>query len=153
MFFKRLHILFPLFLLFVPLVLFSQNRLSGQILDAENNALEFAVIEVENESNSLVQSSFSDESGKFEITCTNGTYILKVFYLEKNLYQDKITVTENLDIGIIKIDNALFLQEVVITKSNQIHLKKELGKFTVQNIANSQFSKGKNIVEVLKYVL
>lgn len=144
-------VLFTL-LLFLPSFLFSQNKITGQILDVENNPIEFATIQLQTENNISVKNVLSDEFGKFEIEEKSGNYILQISFLGNILFQKDVNLIENVDLGIIKVENSVLLDGIEITANSQLKLKKELGKYVVQNIANSQFSKGKSGVEILKYV-
>lgn len=145
------NILFS-FVFLIPLFLFSQNKITGQILDTENNPVEFATISLQTKDNILLKTEFSDENGYFEIEEKAGNYLLTISFLENVLFQQNIELINNIDLGIIKVENSFLLDGVEITANSQLKLKKELGKYVVQNIANSHFSKGKSGVEVLKYV-
>lgn len=145
------NILF-LFAFLFPLFLFSQNKITGQIFNSENNAVEFASINLQTKDNVLLKSTFSDENGKFEIEEKQGNYFLDISYLGNPLFNKEIELNNNINLGIIKVENSFLLDEISITVTNDIKLKKELGKYVVQNISNSQFSKGKNTIEVLQYV-
>jgi hypothetical protein len=145
------NIIFFLFFIF-PSLLFSQNKVSGQVFDTENYPIEFATIQLQTENSISAKNVLSDEFGKFEIEEKSGNYMLQISFFGNILFQKNINLIENVDLGIIKVENSILLDGVEITANSQLKLKKELGKYVVQNIANSQFSKGKSGVEVLKYV-
>ncbi|MBW1619375.1 outer membrane beta-barrel family protein [Empedobacter falsenii] len=138
-----------LFLFFIfPTILFSQNKITGQIFDAENNPIEFATINLQTQNNTLVKTEFSDEYGKFEIEEKTGIYFLEISYLGNSLYTKNINLTENIDLGIITVENSIQLEGIVITKDKKL-IEKKIDRL-VFNVENSVIATGGDVLDILK---
>lgn len=142
-------ILFIVLLLF-PCLLFSQNKISGQILDAENNAIEFATIQLLTTDHLLIKNEISDEFGKFEIEEKEGSYLLKISYIENTLFEKDINLIENVDLGVILVDNGVELQEIII--ESKLKMKNNFDKYEITNISNSKLAKNRSTLEFLNIV-
>ncbi len=143
---QLLYILITLF----PLISFSQIKVTGQVFDADNNPLEFATVSVFTVGNEIINEELSDETGNFIIGLNEqGHYKIQISYLQNILFEKELVLTKNTDIGVIKVENAILLDELVISLENQLKLKKEVGKYVVSNISASPLSKNKNTYDFL----
>ncbi|MGG5506912.1 MULTISPECIES: TonB-dependent receptor domain-containing protein [unclassified Myroides] len=139
---------FLLFFFLLPTLLFSQSKITGQIFDAESNPIEFATINLQTHHNTLVKTEFSDENGKFEIEEKTGIYFLEISYLGNSLYTKNINLTENIDLGIIAVDNSIKLDGIVITKDKKL-IEKKIDRL-VFNVENSVTATGGDVLDILK---
>lgn len=141
-----------LYLLFTlcPLILFSQIKITGQILDTNNNPIEFATVTLLSLENEIVKGELSNETGNFIVELnTGGHYQIQISYLQNILFEKKIVVTENMDCGVIKVENYILLDGIEITAYNQPKIVKEIGKYVVSNIASSPLSKNRTTFDFL----
>ncbi|MDV2446091.1 hypothetical protein CMU93_01075 [Elizabethkingia anophelis] len=146
---QLLYVLLTLF----SLMYFPQIKITGQILDTDDNPIEFARITLLTIENEIVKEELSDEAGNFIVELnTGGHYKIQIIYLKNLLFEKEITLTEKIDIGIIRSENSVLLDGVEITANIRPKIKKELGKFIIQNPANSPFAKNKPTIDFLRFV-
>lgn len=138
-----------LFAFLFPLFLFSQSKITGQILDEENNPIEFTTINLQTQDNILIKTEFSDENGKFEIEEKQGNYLLDISYLGNPLFTQEIELNNNIDLGIIKVENSFLIEEIVIELKQKPIFNQEYDKF-IFNVENSPLKQGYDGLEVLK---
>ena len=138
-----------LFVFLLPLFSFSQNKISGQILDEKNNPVEFATISLQSDK-ILVKTEFSDENGKFKIEEKTGNYLIEISYLGNVLYVKEINLIENIDLGVIGIDYGVELEEIII--ESKLIMKNNFDKYEITNISSSKLAKNKSTLEFLNTV-
>jgi len=137
-----------LFAFLFPLFLFSQNKITGQILDSENNPVEFATINLQTKDSILLKTEFSDENGKFDIEEKQGNYLLDISYLGNPLFTQEIELNNKVDLGIIKVENSITLQEIIISKEKKL-IEKKIDRL-VFNVENSVAATGGDVLDILK---
>ncbi|WP_395092819.1 TonB-dependent receptor domain-containing protein [Vaginella massiliensis] len=137
-----------LFAFLFPLFLFSQNKITGQILDSENNPVEFATINLQTKDSILLKTEFSDENGKFDIEEKQGNYLLDISYLGNPLFTQEIELNNKVDLGIIKVENSITLQEIIISKEKKL-IEKKIDRL-VFNVENSVAATGGDVLHILK---
>lgn len=143
-------LLIYLLLILSPLVSFSQIKITGQILDTDNNPIEFATITLLSLENEIVKGELSNETGNFIVELnTGGHYQIQISYLQNTLFEKEITVTKNMDLGVIKSESSILLDGIEITAYNQPKIVKEIGKYVVSNIASSPLSKNRTTFDFL----
>ncbi|WP_278011489.1 carboxypeptidase-like regulatory domain-containing protein [Flavobacterium gyeonganense] len=129
------HYLF-IFLLF-SFIGTGQHKISGTILDAKNNPVEFAAISLLKQQDSVFyKSTQTNEKGFFEIThAEKEKYILKISSYGHSEKYLNIDVQSDLQLTPILLEqNAEILNDVTITTSKPI-LKRKIDRieFTVEN--------------------
>jgi len=134
----------------LPIILFSQNKITGSIVDNENNPVEFATINLSTENNVLIKTEISDEHGKFEIEEKIGNYLVEILYFGNPLFKKTITLDKNIDLGTLKIDNSLIIEQVTITKEKKI-IERKVDRL-VFNVENAPETLGQDVMDVLKIV-
>jgi hypothetical protein len=133
---------------FVTSFCYSQNKITGKIVDNESNPVEYAVIFLQSKDSINVKSELSDENGLFTLQdVANGSYKLIIQYFSKNSYTQSINVTSNIDLKVISINSITSLDEIVLVAN--LKIKKELGKYVVTNISSSPLSKNKDSYDFL----
>jgi len=137
-------------LFLLPVILFSQNKITGQILDKQNNPIKFATINLQTQDNVFIKTELSDEHGNFEIEVKNGNYLVEILYLGNSLFKENITLDQNVNLGTIKTDNSITIQEITITKEKKL-IEKKVDRL-VFNVENSIESTGGNVMDILKIV-
>ena len=124
--------------------------ISGEILDANNNAIEFANIIVFNEDQSeVLKGTSTDLKGVFILNnLESNTYILKVSFIGYQTYEQKILLTGNLDLKTIRLeDDVENLDQVNITVKKPT-LTREADRL-IFNVENTALIEG-NMLQVLK---
>nr|WP_321246567.1 TonB-dependent receptor [uncultured Psychroserpens sp.] len=146
---KFLRIL-SLFLLCSYLSYGQDYSISGEILDANNNAIEFANIIVFNEDQSdVLKGTSTDLKGFFILNnLESNTYILKVSFIGYQTYEQKILLTGNLDLKTIRLEDDIEnLDQVNITVKKPT-LTREADRL-IFNVENTALIEG-NMLQVLK---
>ncbi|WP_458626367.1 outer membrane beta-barrel protein [Winogradskyella sp. PC D3.3] len=143
-------LLIYLLLILFPLVSFSQIKITGQILDTNNNPIEFAKVTLLSLKNEIVKGELSNETGDFIVELnTGGPYQIQISYFQNILFENEITITKNMDLGVIKAKNSILLDDIVIKAYNQPKIVKKIGKYIVSNIASSPLSKNRTTFDFL----
>ena len=62
----------------IPILCFSQVKISGQIKDEKNNPVEFIEIQLQNKDSIIFKSELTNAEGKFIIETEKGKYTLIV---------------------------------------------------------------------------
>lgn len=140
-----------LFLLLFSNFCFSQTKITGIIVDGLNKPIENVNVVIKNEEGKTIDGDITDNLGFFSINTKVNKIKIQVFQFNNIFYEKNIEIFKDTDLGKIKINTSQVLQEVVLVSKN-VNVKKELGKYVVDNIANSIFSKGKNVFEAIKYI-
>lgn len=135
-------------LILLPLLLFSQIRIKGEIVDFNNIPSELVEVLLYNSDSTAVKNEFSDINGGFEIEANTGNYRLQLRQLGEVLFEKNIELRKDLNLGIIKIKITNQLQTVVIeTKKKLIERKVDRLVF---NVENSILATGGDAIDALK---
>lgn len=141
----------PIFLLFLAsLTLSAQTELKGKILEkGSQKPLEFADIILMPEGSSDLTGILSNSRGEFKLEATSGKYKLQISYVGQLLFTKELTVAgENIDLGIIEVENSQELDEIIITSRKKL-IEQKVDRL-VFNVANSSRSSQGDVIEVLK---
>ena len=141
---------FLLFILFFSFG-YSQIKVTGIVVDENNKPIENIYVIIKNSDKVSIEGDLTNIEGVFTLNTTIKNVKLQIVQFNEIYYEKDLELNANIDLGKITIDNSKVLQEVVVTEK-KTKLKKELGKFIIDNISTSQFSKGKSSFEVLNYV-
>lgn len=142
-------LLIILIILFLPITIFSQIKITGKIVNQKNKTLEFAEILLSNQDSIPVKIEFPDTRGEFIIAVNSGYYLLEVKQLDTLLWKQKINATNDLNLGTIIIaQKEQHLDEVVVTGKKKIFERK--ADRLIYNVENSISSAGGDAIDVLK---
>jgi hypothetical protein len=130
---------------------FSQTKITGIIIDEDKKPIENINVILKNLENKTIDGDITSSSGHFSLTSNVNRIKIQIVQFNEIYYEKELEAITDINLGNIEINNSKILQEVTIV-SKKSKLKKELGKFIVDNISTSQFSKGKNTFEVLNYI-
>ena len=123
-----------------------KHQLSGHIVDKEQSAIPYATV-VLLDNGQQVTGSTSDGEGKFTLHASSGDYTLYVSYIGYKTSQHNITLSGNLELGAITLEEeSEKIDEVVVT--GQL-IRREADRFVV-DVANSPIAMGKDGEELLK---
>lgn len=136
-----------LFIGFLPLALFSQDNITGKVVDQSVAPIPFAnVILHDKESSELVKGAVTEEDGSFEIVADQGNYYIEISYLG---YATQRADVDQRDMGTITLspqDNQL---EDVTIRAQRPFLQREHDKLVV-NVEGNIMSQGTNTLEMLR---
>ncbi|MBL7886771.1 MAG: TonB-dependent receptor [Flavobacterium sp.] len=149
------------FLVSASNIVFSQNPggkpeakkvlISGRIVEKNTNQpLEYTTITLFNtKANKITGGGISDAKGEFKIEANTGTYDIKIEFISFKPYEIKSkTITENLNLGLITLeDNAQQLNEVVV-RAEKTTVEIKLDK-KVYNVGKDLMVKGGTVSDVL----
>jgi hypothetical protein len=145
------HLIYIL-LTICPFISYSQIKITGQVIDVEQNPIEFATVVLLSKENSVLKLALTNEEGCFIIDVDAGNYRLQITYLQNILFEKEAIFTENIDIGTIKVNNSILIDGVEISAKIRSNIKKELGKYVIHNISNSPFAHNKPLIDYLRFV-
>lgn len=134
----RLNFIFILLLCFTPAFAQDGNslRVTGTIVDEQNNVIPFASVVMHNQADSaLINGAVSDDLGKFQIAAQPGSYYLKISFLsfeEKTVALPNVT-DRDVDVGSIVLkSSSRLLKEVEVTgEKSQMELQLDKRVFNV----------------------
>ncbi|PIE49143.1 MAG: hypothetical protein CSA39_04150 [Flavobacteriales bacterium] len=142
----KLHLFFVLF--FTINLSFSQIEISGKVINEQNQPIDYAEVRLLNADSIAVKSELTNEKGFFIISSKKGSYTFQVSQFGEIIYSNKITIFNNLDLGVLKLNNAINLKEVIVTgKKKLIEVKVDR---IVYNISDDPFNKGSNLMMALQ---
>jgi hypothetical protein len=132
----------------LSLQLFSQVKITGNIIDKENKPIEFAEVLLLTKDSVAVKNQFSDEQGNFSIATKQGKYILHIKNFQGLLYRNNIDLNNDLNLGIIKVDNINKLSDFVVTAQKKL-IERKVDRL-VFNVENSISATGGDAIDALK---
>jgi hypothetical protein len=147
---KKIGLFFTLFTIILPATLFAQVRIKGKIFDNNNTPVEFAETQLLTKDSIAFKSELSNEQGYFSIETKKGVYILLVRQLGKILFSKQLDVSENLDLGLIKVETSQILQEVVVEGKKKL-IEKKIDRL-VFNVASSISASSGDALDALRVV-
>ncbi len=121
---KLIIILF--FVLLIPKVNIAQIK--GKVIDDENNPVEFAAVAVINQKDStLVDYTSTNKNGLFDLKkVSNGKHIFQINLVGYKTYQKMINFNgDPVNMGVLKLETANHLDEVVINAITPVTIKKD----------------------------
>lgn len=146
---KSLHIF--TFLLLYSILSYGQDfSVSGTVIDAENNPIEFANVVLFSEDRSeVLKGTSSDQTGFFGINNLEAkTYVIKVSYIGFTDFTQKIVLTGTLDLQTIVLKEASEQLDEISIIAQKPTIKREADRL-VFNIEKTALVEG-NMLQVLK---
>jgi hypothetical protein len=137
-----------LIFLFIGILTFSQTfHLSGKVTDEENTPVDFAEV-ILSVKDSVLKSELTGEDGSFTFSSLwQENYTLAIKQAGEILHTQNLFLTDNLDLGNIRIQKAKELQNVVVTGQRKLFERK--GDKLIFNVENSEIAKGGTALDVL----
>ena len=141
-------LLVAMLLLGISSTMAQRYNISGRVVDANNAPIAYAtVILTQDDQSKQITGSTTNNEGNFSITASSGKYELNITFIGYNLYKQNITLSANIDLGNITLEESSEkIEEVVVT--SQL-IRREADRFVV-DIANSPIALGKDGEELLK---
>ncbi|SHL59092.1 carboxypeptidase-like regulatory domain-containing protein [Flavobacterium xanthum] len=145
---------FLCFFLLFAVPIFSQNSVTGSVLDRSNTPISQVNVQIKDSKNDkIIAFSFSDTSGNFRLELDKkGLYILKISYLGLKSFTKEIEITNNLlDVGkIILEENKIDLENVII--KNEAAGMTEIGdtlRYRIEKFLNGTEETLKDVIKKL----
>ncbi|KUJ60375.1 hypothetical protein AR687_18200 [Flavobacteriaceae bacterium CRH] len=130
-------------------VSFSQIKVSGKIVNHENNPIDLAEVLLINKDSIANESELTNSNGEFTITIEKGDYLLQIKQFGKKLYTSKIELTHELDLGVIKISQKTeMLADIVVQGKKQI-IERKVDRL-IFNVENTISANGGDAIDALK---
>lgn len=134
-------------LFLLPVTAFSQLKLSGKLIDADNTPLPFATVQLLKPDSSLVLSDLTKEDGSFILSAKSGPFIFRISRFGKTLYIKDLSLSQDTSLGIITVATMKGLAEVTV-QARKPMLRQEYDKL-IFSVENSPLKSGYNGLEVL----
>lgn len=135
-------------ILFIMDVYAQQSRLSGTLINQENIPLEFSEVTLLKHDTAFVGHATTDSIGQFSLFLDKGDYKMRVEQFGEKRYEAVIALTGDTDLGMIKVNNTMALQDVVIEgRKNLVERKVDRLVF---NVENSTAASGGDALDALK---
>ncbi|WP_421939870.1 outer membrane beta-barrel protein [Pedobacter sp.] len=125
----------------------NQYILKGKLVE-DGKPLQFAAVNLKNESGVILSTAFSDHNGDFKIMQRNGTYILEIKIIGRLLLSKSIILNSNTDLGTLNLNSSFNLSEVQIVGAKKI-LERKIDRLVFNVDGNIPLVDG-NAVDVLK---
>ncbi len=128
-------------------ILHAQVAISGNLIDANEQAVEFAEILLMNLDSIPLSSGLADTDGKFSVKTEPGTYLVQIRQLAQIFFFEKVDASADVNLGTITIDNTMELDELTVTARMKL-VKREVDR-TVYDVENSTNRTRGDAIEVL----
>lgn len=125
-----------------------QYQIKGKVIgNSSNKPIEF-VNAVLMKKDSVYSGAVTDSLGVFIITAPKGDYTLKLEYFGEAFTKKGMNISNDVDLGILKMEESTELQEVVINVKRKII--KQVGDKLQFDVENSPFAEGNTGLDILK---
>lgn len=143
------RILMSILLFLMASLGFAQNTITGIIQSNESKSIDFAEVYLLDKEDSLVQNTFTDETGAFLFKeVASGAYKLQIHYFAQLALEQQIEVPQDNQLGILKIDNNDQLDEIVLEARAKL-IERQVDRL-VFNVENSVTALGGDALDALK---
>lgn len=122
--------------------------LTGQVLNQDDQPVEFVHASLLNDDLSLDLKAATDSLGNFTISAVSGNYHLRLEQFGIKFYEKAISLTADTNIGKIVIDESTEMEELLISVRKKL-IKREIDRL-VFDVGNSPHHEGTNLTDILK---
>lgn len=143
----RISLVFYCFL-YTSVLMAQKHSIQGKIFNNNLLPLEFVTVILTNENTMDLRESITDSVGFFRFKAEKGMYTLRAERLGNRLFSKEIDLVNDLNLGAVKIDETIVLEEVAVTGRRGL-IERKVDRL-VYNIENSIVSQGVNGLEALK---
>lgn len=138
-----------LIILFIPITLFSQIKITGKIVNQKDEVLELIEVLILNKDSITIKSELTNIKGGFSLSAEKGEYHLQVRKFGTILWKQKINLIDALNLGIITItEKEQHLAEVVVMSKKKL-IERKVDRL-VFNVENSIAATGGDALDALK---
>ena len=148
---STISIAISLTFIFFSSVIYAQSfNLKGSVISLDNEVLSYIQVNVLSENNSIIKQVSTDSLGYFSLQIEKGDYTILLTQYNDNIWIKKIDLLENIDLGLIKVNPAVELDELFITALKDL-VKESVDKTTIK-VKDEQFFEGDNTVTILSKI-
>ena len=141
--------LITFFCLFLTLMSHAQSKLTGAILDAKQQPVDYAEVLLLNQEEELFLHTYTDETGNFSLApIPPNTYILRVVNAGLNQFETTLTIAADRKMDPIVLKGDQLLDEIVVEAKAKL-IERKIDR-TVFNIEQSVHANNSNAKDVLK---
>jgi outer membrane receptor protein involved in Fe transport len=135
------------------LTAFSQNTISGIVLDEAKTPMSFANVGAYNQSDStLITGAVTDAKGAFKIALQPGIYYLKLTFVSfEDLYVSSVNVSGPVELGTLTMKTSKSVLDEVIVQGEKSSVELSLDK-RIFNVGKDLANSGGTAADVLSYV-
>lgn len=95
--------LISIIFIILPIIIFSQYKISGKVVDYNDSAMENVEVVLQTTDSIALKSELTNEKGEFTISnIKKEDYILSIEYFSDKIATQNISVAKDLDLGVIK---------------------------------------------------
>ncbi len=134
-------------LLMLPLSSFAQSTLMGKVIDSYGKPQDAIELTLWQDSD-VVKRDYTQADGMFCIKELKGLYRLQIGYMGAIAVDTVFTVDKDINLGTIRVYKGFTLNEVTVKGTRRV-MKREVDKI-IYNVAQDEFARNKNCLEVLK---
>ncbi len=114
------------------------RKITGKVVTSINSPVDFAEIILITKDSVAIKSELTNEKGDFMLEAQRGWYKLQIRQTKKILFSKNIELNDDLDLGIITVDNVNQLESVtVVSKKKLVERKVDRLVFNVENSINA----------------
>jgi len=135
-------------LVLLSATLSAQMKITGKVVTSENNPVEFAEIILIANDSTAIKSELTNEKGDFVLEAQLGMYKLQMRQVNIILFSKNIELYDDLDLGIVKVDNVTQLESVTIVSKKKL-IERKVDRL-VFNVENSIGATGGDALDALK---
>ena len=139
---------FVLFLLFVRSGYSQTFRIEGRVVNTKDQPIEFMDAYLVNTTDSDLPHVYTDSLGGFILNALGGDYTLQLAAFGKEKYRKNISLTQDLHLGKITIEEAVLLDSITITAKKKV-IERKVDRL-VFNVENSIVASGGDALDALK---
>lgn len=121
----------------------------GKVVNHENNPIELAEVSLNNKDSIAQKSELTNSKGEFVIELAKGNYILKINQFGKKLYNLKIDLIKELDLGLIKITQKDDVLSEVVVQNKKKLIERKVDRL-IFNVENSISAAGGDAIDALR---
>ncbi|MEG0187284.1 MAG: hypothetical protein RR668_01345, partial [Algoriella sp.] len=128
-------------------IAFAQSyTVTGKVLDSNKKPLDFVEINFL-KNDSVYYSGLTNNQGEFFFKNINGEFDLEMVNYNIPIFTKSIIVDRDLDLGIIKTESSINLNETIVTSKKKT-IEREVDRI-IYNVENTVNSSGATVLEVL----
>jgi hypothetical protein len=132
-----------------PVMLFSQIKMTGKIINKDNIPLENIEIFLLNKDSISIKSELTNSNGEFVMSIEKGYYTLGIRKFGVLLWKKKIELNQDLNLEIIRVNDQIQNLSEVIVKGKKKLIERKVDRL-VFNVENSISASGGDAIDALK---
>ncbi|WP_353158992.1 hypothetical protein [Myroides odoratus] len=123
-------------------------RLQGQVTNEQKQPIEFIDVYLTSDILSTTPHVYTDSLGRFTLEAPRGSYVLALAEFGTQKYSRDILLTQDIDIGIITVNQTVLLDSITIQAKKKL-IERKVDRL-VFNVENSVSASGGDALDALK---